>query len=133
MLHVFGGVRAEDTDGVRWHGAPGDSVEAFAPGAIMAIPTRHPTGVPVKALEAWARGVPLVVSAETAVALGTSDGEAVAVADGPAALADALARIEQNPQFSSSLVDGGRRLLATRHDPARVATAFAELYRSLSS
>ncbi len=133
MLHVFGGVEAEDTDGVRWHGAPGDSVAAFAPGAIMAIPARHPTGVPVKALEAWARGVPLVVSAETAAALGTSDGEAVAVADGPAALAEALARIEQNPQFSSSLVNGGRRLLATRHDPARVAAAFAELYRGLKS
>ncbi len=130
-LHVFGGVSAEDRDGVQWHGAPGDSVEAFAAGAVMAIPTRHPTGVPVKALEAWARGVPLVVSSETAAALGTTDGEGVAVADGPAALAAALARIQQEPHFRQKLVDGGRSLLASRHDPVRIAAALAELYREI--
>jgi hypothetical protein len=132
-LHVFGGVPGEDGDGVLWHGAPEDSAEAFASGAVMAIPARHPTGVPVKALEAWARGIPLVVSSETAAALGTTDGRGVAVADGAQALAEALARIEEDREHRRSLVDGGRELLSDRHDPARIAADLAEIYRELAA
>jgi glycosyltransferase involved in cell wall biosynthesis len=132
-LHVFGGVPGDDGNGVVWHGAPRDSIEAFAGGAVMAIPARHPTGVPVKALEAWARGAPLVVSSQTAVALGTSHGCGVAVADEAQALAQALTRIEDDAEHRRSLIEGGRKLLASRHDPARIATQLTEIYRELAS
>jgi glycosyltransferase involved in cell wall biosynthesis len=132
-LHVFGGVPGEDGDGVFWHGAPEDSAEAFTDGAVMAIPFRHPTGVPVKALEAMARGVPLVVSSETAAALASTDGKAVAVADQAEALARVLGRLVEEEGYRQSLIDGGRELLAARHDPSRIATQLAAIYRELAS
>jgi len=134
VLHVFGGVKGDDGDdsGVEWHPPPDHSIEAFAAGSVVAVPTRHPTGVPVKALEAWARGLPLVASAETAEALEASDGVELAVADGPEAFAEALATLETDEGFRKTLVAGGRNLLRSCHDPAAVANQLADLYRRVS-
>jgi len=135
VLHVFGGVEGdgEEDTGVQWHPPPDHSMEAFARGAVVAVPTRHPTGVPVKALEAWARGLPLVASSETALALEATDGVELAVADGPEAFAEALARLASDQDYRGRLVDGGRRMLRERHDPATVASQLAHLYRRLNS
>jgi glycosyltransferase involved in cell wall biosynthesis len=135
VLHVFGGVAGErgEEEGVRWHPPPEHSIEAFANGAVVAVPTRHPTGVPVKALEAWARGLPLVASTETAAALEAEDGAELAVADGPEAFAETLERLQADAEYRAGLVKGGRALLRGRHDPATVAETLAELYRRLTS
>jgi hypothetical protein len=131
VLHVFGG-EIPDGEGVCGHPAPADSSETFVAGAIVAIPARHPTGIPIKGLEAWARGVPVVASSETATALETVDGDGLLVADGPEALARVLAGLVDDATLRRRLVEGGRRLLADRHDPARVADQLVELYRSLA-
>ena len=82
----------------------------------------------MKGREAWARGVPVVASPEAAASLAAEDGRQLLVAEDPAALARALSRLADDPALATSLVAGGRSLLAERHDPARVAQRLLELY-----
>jgi len=129
ILHCFGGVEGGPLDGVEWHPAPPDSAVAFPSGALLAIPARHPTGVPVKALEAWARGLPVIASSETAAALEATAGRELAVADGPEAFAACLEQLVADPSLRARLVEGGRARLRSRHDPVAVAGRLAEIYR----
>jgi hypothetical protein len=130
VLHVFSGVSdGASRSGVRWHPAPPDSARAFPDGAITAIPTRHPTGVPVKALESWARGLPVVASPGTAGALEAEDERELLIADGPERFADAIELICESDELRRQLVEGGRRALQGRHDPGRVAERLSAVYR----
>ena len=131
VLHVFGGVDGGPLDGVAWHSAPADSALAFATGAVVAIPARHPTGIPVKGLEAWARGLPLIGSAQTAEALEAVAGRELIVADDPEAFAASLQQLTSDPALRARLVEGGRARLRSLHDPADVAERLAALYRTL--
>lgn len=129
-LHVFGGGRElTENDGVVPLPAPSDSRTAFPAGAVVVIPERHPTGVPMKALEAWARGLPLLVDEPTAEILDATDGEELLVAGDAQGYADALARLTDDPSLRRRLVEGGRRALAERHDPARIADHMVRIYR----
>jgi glycosyltransferase involved in cell wall biosynthesis len=130
VLHVFGGgADLAGLDGVAPHPPPADSRAAFPDGAVVVIPERHPTGVPMKALEAWARGLPLLVDEPTAEILDAADGEELLVAGDAHGYADALARLTDDPSLGPRLVDGGRRALAQRHDPARIAEHLVRIYR----
>jgi glycosyltransferase involved in cell wall biosynthesis len=131
VLHCFGGVDGGPLDGVEWHSAPADSALAFAAGAVVAIPERHPTGIPVKGLEAWARGLPLIGSSQTAAALEATAGEELLVADEPEAFAAGLERLAFDPELRRRIVNGGRARLLSLHDPARVAEQLEAIYRSL--
>lgn len=134
VLHVFGaGPDMGDCDGVRIHPPPEESVEAFAAGGIVAIPTRHPTGVPVKGLEAWSRGLPLVVSSEAAEAIEGSDGVDLVTADTPEELVTGLAALADDGALRERIVAGGRKRLRTQHDPARIADQLTDLYRRVIS
>lgn len=130
-LHVFGLPNGgSGRPGVTLHPPPRDSASAFPAGAIVALPFRHPTGVPVKCLEAWSRGLPIVASTGTARALSATDGEHLLTADRPEEVALALDRLMAEPGLRERLVAGGRGLLARRHDPERVARQLTEHYRS---
>lgn len=131
VLHVFGGVDGGPLDGVEWHPAPADSALAFATGAVVAIPARHPTGIPVKGLEAWARGLPLIGSAQTAEALEAVAGRELIVADDPEGFAASLQQLASDPALRARVVEGGRARLRALHDPAEVAEQLTALYRSL--
>jgi hypothetical protein len=129
VLHLFGGAPGAGGGGVVLHPPPADSRTAFPEGAIALVPERHPTGVPMKALEAWARGLPLVTDPATADALGAADSAELVIARGAAGYAEALARLAGDAGLRRLVVDGGRRALAERHDPARVADRLARIYR----
>jgi glycosyltransferase involved in cell wall biosynthesis len=130
VLHVFGGGHHLDgTDGVVSHPPPKDSRTAFPRDAIVLVPERHPTGVPMKALEAWARGLPLVVDRPTAEALGAEDGAELVIADDAEGYADALARLSGDRDLRRRVVDGGRRTLAERHDPTSTTEHLVRVYR----
>jgi glycosyltransferase involved in cell wall biosynthesis len=131
VLHCFGGVDGGPLDGVEWHPAPADSALAFAAGAVVAIPERHPTGIPVKGLEAWARGLPLIGSSQTAAALEATAGEQMLVADDPEAFASGLERLSSDAGLRRRVVDGGRARLRSRHDPADIADTLSAIYLSL--
>ncbi len=130
VLHIFGADHhLEALDGVALHVAPEDSRTAFPDGAVVVIPERHPTGVPMKALEAWARGLPLLVDAATAQALDADDGDELLIARNAEGYADALVRLANDDDLAQRLVNSGRRALAQRHDPATIAEYLTRIYR----
>ena len=131
VLHCFGGVDGGPLDGVEWHPAPADSALAFAAGAVVAIPERHPTGIPVKGLEAWARGLPLIGSSQTAAALEAAAGEELVVVDDPEGFAAGLEQLSCDAALRRRVVVGGRARLRSHHDPAAVAEQLEAIYRTL--
>ena len=114
------------------HEAPADSREAFPPGAILAVPLRIASGVRVKILESWARGVPVVATPEAAAGLDASDGEELLIAPDPHGFATAIRRLHADASLARALVDAGRILLSARHDPARIAERLAQIYAEVA-
>ncbi len=129
-LHVYGPARgggAGAGDGVEWRDAPVDSRDAFPEGAVLVVPPRHPTGVPVKALEAWARGVPVVADEVTAAALEARDGRELLVVPDGDGLAAALESLAGSPELAGRLAAAARERLEARHDPVAVSRRLVEL------
>jgi hypothetical protein len=114
--------------GITWHAAPADSAAAFACGSIHAVPLRFGSGVRMKVLEAWARGVPVVATPEGAAGLDAADGVELLVARDAADFAAAFRRLREEPGLAAALAAGGRAALRRRHDPATVARRLLGLY-----
>ncbi len=126
-LHHFGG-RANGVEaGCVVHPAPRESGEAFAPGSILLLPLRVASGVRMRLLEAWARGVPVVATPEAAAGLGVVDGKEALLGARPEALASAIGRLAADPALGGRLVAAGRARLETEHAPARFAGRFLAL------
>lgn len=130
-LHLFAGTGERPVElpaGVEPHPPPDDSRDAFAPGSILVVPLRIASGIRMKILEAWARGVPVIATPEAAAGLGAEDGRELLVAQTPEEWAAAVARLRE-PAGREARVSGGRRTLAERHAPAGAAAGLADLYR----
>lgn len=134
VLHLFGepGAAAAGA-GVVGHPPPSDSAEAFAPRSILAVPVRIASGVRMKVLEAWARGVPVVATPEAVAGLDAEHGREVLVAQDPAEFAAALARLHREPALGRALIAAGRAALAARHEPAAVAARLTAIYQEALS
>lgn len=104
---------------------------AYPRGAILAVPLQIASGVRIKILEAWARGVPVVATPEAARGLEAEDGEHLLLAADGEGFARAFARLEREAGLARKLVDGGRRLLRARHEPSRVARRIEEVLAPL--
>ncbi|MEA2692557.1 MAG: polysaccharide biosynthesis protein PslH [Acidobacteriota bacterium] len=128
VLHLFGEEAGGSAVGVTAHPAPADSADAFPARAILAVPVRIASGVRMKILEAWARGVPVVGTPEAVSGLGAESGRELLVAEDPAGFATALARLHGEPALARSLVAAGRAALRERHDPAAVSARLAAIY-----
>lgn len=116
-LHVFG--FAGRGPGVVRHPAPADSAAAFPRGARLVIPLFCASGVRLRILEAWARGVSVVSTPQGAAGL---DPRGVSLAANAEQFATALAELDA-PR-SAALLAAGRAALRRDHDPAAVATRF---------
>jgi polysaccharide biosynthesis protein PslH len=114
--------------GITWHAAPADSAAAFACGSIHVVPLRFGSGVRMKVLEAWARGVPVVATPEGAAGLDAADGVELLVARDAAGFAAACRRLCEEPGLAAALAAAGRAALRRRHDPATVARRLLDLY-----
>ncbi|HEX5758081.1 MAG TPA: glycosyltransferase, partial [Thermoanaerobaculia bacterium] len=133
-LHVFGGAsRRDEADGVHRYPAPADSAAAFPEGSVLAVPLRIASGVRIKVLEAWARGVPVVGTPEALAGLGVRDGVEAMVAGGAGPFAAAFARLAGEPGLAAALIAGGRAALAARHDPRRLARELLEIYADVAA
>ncbi len=132
VLHIFGAdPRETPPPGAVHHPAPRDSAEAFAPGSILAVPLRIASGVRMKILEAWSRGVPVIGTPAAVSGLEAEDGRELLVAADPRAFARAVARLRREPGLAGRLVEEGRRARLERHDPARVVADLLEVYREV--
>jgi glycosyltransferase involved in cell wall biosynthesis len=121
----------DPASGVHRHPAPADSATAFARGSIHAVPLRFGSGVRMKVLEAWARGVPVVATPEAVAGLAVEEGREALVAREPAALAAAIARLHHEPGLARSLVEAGRRALRLRHDPEQTTRRLLAAYEGV--
>lgn len=129
ILHLFGAAPPGPLPAsVVVHPPPRDSAAAFAPGSILAVPLRIGSGVRIKVLEAWTRGVPVVGTPAALAGLEAEDGREALVAGDPAAFAAALRRLSREPGLVLHLVEEGRRARRERHDPARIAADLVAAY-----
>jgi hypothetical protein len=124
-LHLFGGAGPAPERATR-HPRPADSRDAFAPGSVHAVPLLFGSGVRMRILEAWARGVAVVATPAAAAGLGAADGHELLIATTPDDFAAAVGRaVAEAP----ALVAAGRARLAAHHDPRRTAEELARVYR----
>lgn len=130
VLHLFApaGERPPVPVGVAAHDPPADSTDAFAPGGILVVPLRVGSGVRMKILEAWARGLCVVATPEAVAGLEARDGHELLVARDAAGFAAAIRRLAEDSALRGSLIAAGRRALTEYHDPASVARRLVDLY-----
>ncbi len=124
-LHLFGA--PSDAPGVVAHERPKESAEAFARGSILVLPLDVASGVRMRILEAWARGIPVVATSAAASGLEATDGAELRIADGTAAFVAAFEELAFRPETAARLVAGGRTRLASTHAPGRFAGRFLAL------
>lgn len=127
-LHVFGAVKEAVGTGLDRHHAPADSRAAFAEGSILVVPLRMGSGVRIRILEAWARGVPVVATRAAVDGLGVEDGRGVRVADTAEAFVHALQDLHASSDQRECLIAQGREILTARHDPAACAAGLEAIY-----
>lgn len=119
---------APSEDGVVVHPRPGASRDAFAPGAVLAVPLRIASGVRMKILESFSRGLPVVASSAAAVGLDVEDGRELLLADAPPSFAAALSRLATEEELAPALITAGRELLRRHHDPGAIADRLIRIY-----
>jgi len=129
QLHLFAPADGRRLPpGALLHPPPADSRDAFPRGSIQVVPLRIASGIRMKILEAWARGVPVVATPEAAGGLEAENGRELLVAQSPAAIGEAIARLRDSRDLEESLRQGGRGALG-RFDAADVAAELRDVYR----
>jgi len=108
--------------------SPPDMRRLLAGAAVALAPMRCGSGVPVKILEAWAQGVPVVASPWAAAGTTGVPGEDLLVASSPRMWAEVLSDLLQDSSARRRLaVNGRRRLLADHSRQAVKAQLLAAL------
>jgi len=128
-LHLFGaGPGGRLPANVSRHPPPADSRDAFRPGSLFVVALRAASGVRMKILEAWARGIPVVATPAAAAGLESTD--ALRVASDAEGFVAAIETLAGDPGAAARLADLGRRDLARFHDPAAAAARLREIARA---
>ena len=131
ILHLFGADPRLEGSNVILHPSPADSAEVYAPGSILVVPLRLASGVRIKILEAWARGVPVVATPPALAGLEVENGREVLSAWEPRQFVAAITRLHREPALAAALVEAGRRALRERHEPGAVARGMVEAYAAV--
>jgi len=128
--HVFGSDASLGTPATSWHPSPSNSRHIFCRGAILVVPLRIASGIRMKIIEAWARGIPVVATPEAVRGLEAHDGRELLLARDGREFADAIRRLNEEAGLRKQLTVAGRNMVATRHDPARIVTLLDETYQA---
>jgi glycosyltransferase involved in cell wall biosynthesis len=102
--------------------SPPDLRRLLAGATVALAPMRCGSGVPVKILEAWAEGVPVVASAWAAAGTTAVPGEDLLVASGPRQWAEVLSDLLQDSSARRRLAVNGRRRLQADYSRHAVKT-----------
>jgi hypothetical protein len=129
VLHRFGDAAPSRAEGVVSHPPPAESRAAFPGGAILVVPLQVASGVRMKILEAWARGVAVVATPAAASGLDARAGRELLVASSPDDFARAVRRLAEDPGQVTEMTLRAVEHLARAHDPSRVAERLELWYR----
>jgi hypothetical protein len=127
QLHVFG-MAGTGKPAVTFHAAPDDAAAAFPANAIAAIPLFIGSGIRMRILDAWARGLPVVASSIAAAGLDIADGRELLIADSAQAFAEAIVRLHGDAALRASLIAAGRDYLAHHHAAVNLTTRLVQVY-----
>jgi polysaccharide biosynthesis protein PslH len=127
LLHVYGRPPVIASQ-MQVHPAPVDSVDAFPEGAICVVPLHVASGVRMRILEAWARGLPVVATSVAARGLAVESGRELIVADDAQSFILALQRIQNETGFREHLIENGRAYLVRHHSIADTAGKLVNIY-----
>jgi glycosyltransferase involved in cell wall biosynthesis len=93
-----------------------DMADELAAADVVVVPLRFGSGTRLKVLEAFAQRVPVVSTSIGAEGLGAIDGPHLLIADTPADLAAACARVCADRDLRTRLADGGQALFLERFE-----------------
>jgi glycosyltransferase involved in cell wall biosynthesis len=113
------------------HGPPDKSIEAFPRNGIVVVPLRVASGVRMKILEAWSRGLPVVATPEAAAGLKVKAGNELLIARNAQDFTEALAALASLPALRKSLLHAGRTMLREKHAPEKIAGEYVEVFEEL--
>jgi glycosyltransferase involved in cell wall biosynthesis len=112
-------------------GAVPDLSQVYSQARVFVAPTRFAAGIPLKVIEAAARGLPSVVTPLLAEQLGWRHEGEVLVAATPEAFADQCMRLHEDEALWERLREGALRRVARDFDPALFDQFAAGLLRQM--
>jgi glycosyltransferase involved in cell wall biosynthesis len=103
---------------------PADLRAVLGRATVAIAPLQCGSGVPIKILEAWSAGTPVVASPWGAAGI---DGEgALEIADAPEQWIDTLGGLLESPDRRAALADAARGCLSRRYSPEAVRRGFLD-------
>ncbi len=129
VLHLFGdGGLAVATGALRLHEAPKDIRLALAAGTVCVVPLRFASGIRMRVLDAWSRGIPVVATPVAAAGLEAEDGTHILLAHDAAGFAEAFRRLADDPGLARGLAENARALLRRCHAPEEAVSRLEAAY-----
>jgi glycosyltransferase involved in cell wall biosynthesis len=122
---------SEHSGALRMLGYVEDVREPMSRYAVFVCPILSGSGVRVKLLEAFAAGIPVVSTFVGAEGLARKDGEFCALADDPAAFADRVLALFENPAAAAEMARRARAEVEANWDMAAITGRLVEEYREL--
>ena len=122
-----------NTDNVRVLGAQEDLTPYYNDARVFVVPTRYAAGMPYKAYEAAARGVPMVVSDLIANQIKWRDGEDYLTGGNPKSFADSCCRLYANQQLWQILRANALARAGAELGEQAFVDALTELFNKLST
>lgn len=96
--------------------------------AAFIVPLLSGGGMRVKILDAWAWGLPVVSTPIGAEGIEVADGTDILIAADPAAFADAVIALLDDPEARAALGAAGRRAVEARYDKRRMDEVLDRIY-----
>jgi glycosyltransferase involved in cell wall biosynthesis len=116
--------------GVEVHGDVPELDSYLAAASVAIAPMATGSGVPVKVLEAWAAGVPVVADPWAASGLAAEPAPGVEVAEQPREWAEAVVRLLTRAEAAQELAARGREVWQRFYHPDRVSEAIRDAVMS---
>lgn len=113
--------------GIELVGGVPDTRPWLARSSLVVVPLRIGGGTRLKVFEAMAMGKPVVSTTLGAEGLAVESGNNIALADGPAALAEAVTQLLQNPPARHQMGLAARRLVEEKFSAESVARQFEQI------
>jgi len=118
--------------GARLVESPRDMRSVLSQATLSIAPMRCGSGVPIKVLEAWAVGVPVLASSWAVAGTSGRQGEDfMLVGQHPVEWVTAVAELLDNPASRQWLIDNGRRRLAADYSRETVRKQLLDMIREI--